>query len=48
MKLLKGLKTGITALMLFVGITAVFSLPSMVRCGGEIDPQDSTSIVDML
>ncbi|HSE83872.1 MAG TPA: hypothetical protein VLB01_04940 [Thermodesulfobacteriota bacterium] len=48
MKLLKRLKIGITALVLFVGITAVFSLPSMVRCGGEIDPQDSTSIVDLI
>lgn len=48
MKLLKRLKTGVTALMLFVGITAVFSLPSTVRCGGSIDPEDSTSIVDII
>ena len=48
MKLLKRLKTGITALVLFVSITAVFSLPSMVRCGGEVDTQNSTSVVDII
>ena len=47
MKLLKRLKTGFTALMLFVSIAAVFSLPAMVRCGGSVEPTDSTSIVDI-
>jgi hypothetical protein len=47
MKLLKRLKTGITTLVLFVGITPVFSLPSMVRCGGSVDTTDSTSVVDI-
>jgi hypothetical protein len=37
MRLLKTFRKSFTALLLFVGIAAVFSVPGLVRCSGEVD-----------
>lgn len=39
MNLLKAFKNSLKVLVVFVGITAVFSLPGLVRCGGSVDTQ---------
>ncbi|HEX3036105.1 MAG TPA: hypothetical protein VHT73_13465 [Thermodesulfobacteriota bacterium] len=33
------LRKGLSALVLFVGITAILNLPGFVRCSGEVDSQ---------
>ena len=42
MKVFNSLKKGLGILVLFVGLTAVFAVPSMFRCGGEVDPHGSS------
>jgi hypothetical protein len=44
MRLLKTFQRGFRVLLLFVGITTVFSLPALVRCAGSVDPEDSTMV----
>ena len=43
------LRKGLRALVLFVGITAIFNLPGFVRCSGEVDSQaDMTGYSSMI
>lgn len=43
MKLLKSIKSRVKFLVVFVGVTAVFSLPGLVRCSGEVDSRADDS-----
>jgi hypothetical protein len=44
MRLLKTFRKGFTALLLFVSIAGVFSVPGLVRCAGEVDPEESAAV----
>lgn len=39
MKLIKMLQTSLKVSLLFISITAIFSLPGLVRCAGEVNPE---------